>query len=224
MSQGDPRERLPQQPVTGDPGKVRLADPLSALPIHQGRSSAHELAHQDLDRLRRDLLATLDRCDALGADAPQATDAPGFEAAADAAIEATTALLDYEDRLPLLLDAPRHRLSVRLVRAAGWLAVGVAVLLAMLLLVRASPQHWWSWLWLVPLLGMLAGGGLAVRAAVHPPGGEHVRQRIGALLLLGAVALAPLAVLGALGAWAVLPWLVLLVLGPTIVIRNGPQT
>ena len=88
-----------------------------------------------------------ERLDALR---PLAPDSEGYLKAATQVLEATAELIEYEERLPLLIDEPRHRLSVAVVRWSGVATAGVAGLLAL-----ATIPGWISWWWLALLLPVL---------------------------------------------------------------------
>jgi hypothetical protein len=129
---------------------------------------------------------------------------PGYDDSARAVIEQTFALIDLEERLPLLLDEARRELSVRVVRWAGLGSSVVVVLCAV-----AAAVGWVSRWWL-PLLALLLPATLWLLVVpVSPPGDRHSAQRVGAALIAAAAAITPLVITGVLGMWAVV--LVLLV-------------
>jgi hypothetical protein len=108
----------------------------------------------------------------------------------DDVIQAASELIDYEERLPLLLDQAPRRLSLQIVRWSGVVATAVGFSLAVAAIVGWLPR-WW----LVPVLLALAAGLFLLRMPVHPPCDEHVSLRPGAVLIAsGTLAIAVCAV------------------------------
>jgi hypothetical protein len=106
---------------------------------------------------------------------------PGAEAygrATDAVIEAATKLIDYEERLPLLLDQAPRRRSLLIVRWAGMVPTAVGVSLAV-----AALAGWVSRWWLLVVILLVAAATVLLRLPVHPPGERHLVLRPGAVLV-----------------------------------------
>lgn len=106
---------------------------------------------------------------------------PGAEAygrATDAVIEAATRLIDYEERLPLLLDQAPRRLSLLIVRWSGMVPAAVGVSLGV-----AAVAHWVPRLWLLAVVVLFAAAAVLLRLPVHPPGDRHLVLRPGAVLV-----------------------------------------
>lgn len=101
-----------------------------------------------------------------------------YSQAADAVIQATTDLIDYEERLPLLLDQAPRRLSLLIVRWSGVVsaAVGVALLVAVL---AGWLPRWWLPIVVVPF----GAAAQLLRMPVPAPGGRHLLIRPGSLLV-----------------------------------------
>src|SRR4051794_40953845 len=99
------------------------------------------------DRVRERLAALR----ATGLRSPGPADDDGREAATDAVIEATTALIDYEEHLPALLDRAPHRLSLQVVRWSGVLTAAVGASLAVAA-VAGWVARWWVLVALLPCL------------------------------------------------------------------------
>jgi hypothetical protein len=128
---------------------------------------------------------------------------PGAEEyapATDAVINAARELIEYEERLPILLDRQPRRLSLLIVRWSGVVtaAIGVSVGIAA---VAGWSSHWW----LLLALPLIAAAATLLWMPVHPPQGAHLALRPGALgVAVGAM-------VGAIGAIAPLPfWVVCL--------------
>jgi hypothetical protein len=105
---------------------------------------------------------------------------PGAEAygrATDAVIEAATALIDYEERLPLLLDQAPRRLSLLIVRWSGLVPTAVGLSLTV-----AAVSGWLSRWWLLMVILLFAVGAVLLRVPVPVPGQQHLTVRPGALL------------------------------------------
>jgi hypothetical protein len=106
---------------------------------------------------------------------------PGSEKytqAADAVIRATTELIDYEERLPLLLDQAPRRLSLLIIRWSGVVsaAVGVALLVAVL---AGWLPRWWLPIVVVPF----GAAAQLLRMPVPAAGGRHPALRPGSVLI-----------------------------------------
>jgi hypothetical protein len=153
-----------------------------------------------------------ERLDALR---PLAPDTDGYVRAAAAVLEATAELIEYEERLPVLVDEPRHRLSLATVRWAGVATAAVALVLALCIVPGWIPV-WWLAL-LVPLLVV---GLRMLRLPVHPPGGPHTVQRTGALLVGAAAPVTVLVVSNAVTAWAAAATVALVAAGTAYLVRE----
>lgn len=120
----------------------------------------------------------------------------------DAVIEATTALIDYEEQLPVLLDRAPRRLSLQVVRWSGVVATALGVSLGM-----AAVIGWTSRWWLLAAILPCLAGAVLLRTPVPRPREDHLSLRPGAaavasgsaLTTVGAVARLPVA-LGVAGA------------------------
>ncbi|MCD5314619.1 hypothetical protein [Kineosporia babensis] len=104
-------------------------------------------------------------------------DRPSLAEATDAVIAATRELINYERRLPMLLDAQPRLLSLRIVRWSGVLAAAVAAGL----LVTALAGGIARW-WVLPALISGGAGYLLLRLPVHPPGDRHESLRPGSVV------------------------------------------
>ena len=159
------------------------------------------------------LQATIrERLDALR---PLVPDSDGYARAAAAVLEATAELIEYEERLPLLIDEPRHRLSLSTVR---WAGVGTAAVAAVLGL--CVVPGWVSAWWLALLVPVLLVGLRLVWLPVHPPGGPHAEQRIGAVFVAASSPVTVLAVSGLVTPWAAAGTVVLVGLGSAYLLRD----
>jgi len=189
---------------------VELECPYGYDPTDRGRGVAeHEDRIADLQGVIRE------RHEALGA--TPAGD-PGYPEAASRVLDATFDLIAFEERLPLLLDEPRRRSSLLAVRSAGWLAIAVAVAVG-LATIPGWIERWWLLL-LVPMA--LLGVGLQF-VRVRPPGGRHLEQRTGAVLIGLAVVPVPLLATGVVSAWAVLAVIAVAAAGALRILRVGTQ-
>jgi len=107
---------------------------------------------------------------------------PGSEAhtkATDAVIQATTKLIDYEERLPLLLDRAPRRLSLLIVRWSGMVPTGVGVSVTV-----AALAGWVSRWWLLMVIVLLVAAILLLRLPVYPPGDDrHLTLRPGSIVV-----------------------------------------
>jgi hypothetical protein len=153
-----------------------------------------------------------ERLDALR---PLAPDSDGYVRAAAKVLEATAELIEYEGRLPLLIDEPRHRLSVAVVRWSGIATAAVAGLLAL-----ATVPGWISWWWLALLLPVLLAGLRMLWLPVHPPGGPHADQRIGAAVVAASSPVTVLATTGAVTPWAAAATVVMVTAGLGYMVRE----
>jgi hypothetical protein len=159
------------------------------------------------------LQATIrERLDALR---PLVPDSDGYARAAAAVLEATAELIEYEERLPVLIDEPRHRLSLSTVR---WAGVGTAAVAAVLGL--CVVPGWVSAWWLALLVPVLLVGLRLVWLPVHPPGGPHAEQRIGAVFVAASSPVTVLAVSGLVTPWAAAGTVVLVGLGSAYLLRD----
>ena len=146
---------------------------------------------------------------------PLAPDSDGYVKAAAQVLEATAELIEYEERLPLLIDEPRHRLSVAVVRWSGIATAAVAGLLAL-----ATIPGWISWWWLALLLPVLLAGLRMLWLPVHPAGGRHADQRLGAAVVGASSPVTVLATTGAVTPWVAVVTVVMVVAGLGYVVRE----
>jgi hypothetical protein len=105
---------------------------------------------------------------------------PGAEAhgrAIDAVIEATTTLIDYEERVPLLLDQAPRRLSLLIVRWSGLVPTAVGLALTVAAVADGLPR-WW----LLVVIVLFAVAAVLLRLPVPGPGKRHLALRPGALI------------------------------------------
>jgi hypothetical protein len=123
---------------------------------------------------------------------PHGPDSDGYARAAAQVLEATAELIEYEEKLPLLIDEPRHRLSLATVRWAGAVTAGVALVLAL-----CVAPGWISPWWLALLVPVGLVGLRMIRLQVHPAGGPHREQRIGAAVVGASSPVTALCVSGA---------------------------
>jgi hypothetical protein len=131
---------------------------------------------------------------------PLTPESEQYEPATEAVIEAARELINYEERLPILLDRAPRRLSLLIVRWSGVViaAIGVSVGIA-------AVADWTSRWWLLLALPVIAAATVLLLMPVPPPQGDHLAFRP------GAVAAAVGALVGAVGAVARLPfWVVCL--------------
>jgi hypothetical protein len=153
-----------------------------------------------------------ERLDALR---PLVPDSDGYARAAAAVLEATAELIEYEERLPVLVDEPRHRVSVNAVRWGGAGTAAVAALLALCVL-----PGWVSVWWLALLVPLVLVGLWLVRLPVHPPGGPHQQQRVGAVLVGASSPVTALAVSGLVPAWAAVATVAMVGAGGAYLVRD----
>jgi hypothetical protein len=105
---------------------------------------------------------------------------PGAEAygrATDAVIEAATALIDYEERVPLLLDQAPRRLSLLIVRWSGLVPTAVGLALTV-----AAVAGWLPRWWLLMVVALVVVAAVLLRLPVPGPGQAHLALRPGALV------------------------------------------
>lgn len=161
------------------------------------------------------LQATIrERLDALR---PLPPESDGYARAAAAVLEAAAELIQYEERLPVLVDEPRHKLSVTTVR---WVGAGTLAL-ALPLALCVGPG--WVSVWWLALLAPLALVGVAMlRLDVHPPGGPHHVQRVGALLVGASAPVTVLAVSGLTPPWVAVGTVLLAGAGGFLLQRDPP--
>jgi len=149
----------------------------------------HEAEISRLQSRLGDLLATLEST------GPRA---PGYDDAADETFAAAQELIDYEARVPALLDEQPRRISLIVLRAAGaatmLLAAGIA------LSVIPGGRSWW---WLLAAIALAVAGARLLATRVRRTG--HERQR-GPAVLVAAGALA-----AAVGAAGLAPFVLLVV-------------
>jgi hypothetical protein len=153
-----------------------------------------------------------ERLDALR---PLVPDTEGYARVAAQVLEATAELIEYEERLPLLIDEPRHRLSVAVVRWSGVATTAVAGVLAL-----ACIPGWVATWWLALLLPVAFVGLGMLRLPVHPPGGPHVEQRNGAAVVGSSSPLTALAVSGLVTEWVAIASVLLVVGGVAYIVRR----
>ena len=146
---------------------------------------------------------------------PYRPGSPEHVEAAERVLAATEELIRYEERLPLLADAPDRRLSLRTVRWCGRVTAAAALLLTAAALAGWAPR-WW-----LALLLPVAAVGLRMEwLPVHGPGAPHVEQRRGAALVVAAVPFLVVAVTGAGSAWLAAPVPFLVLGGVLLLVRR----
>ncbi|GLY19117.1 hypothetical protein LWF15_15770 [Kineosporia rhizophila] len=109
---------------------------------------------------------------------PARRERPSLQEATDAVIAATRELINYERRLPMLMDAQPRRLSLLIVRWSGVLTAAVAGSVLLAALAGWLPR-WWA------LPALICGGAayLLLRLPVHPPGDRHESLRPGSVVV-----------------------------------------
>lgn len=149
--------------------------------------------------------------------APLDRRSPEFDTTATRVLDLADELVAFEARLPLLLDEPRRRLSLVLVRVAGAVAALTAGVPAVSAFRAGGLSGWWGVL-LVPLavVGVLVGV-----QRVKPVGGHHREQRTGACLAAAGTVAVVLVSLGVLPGWGLLPGAVLELAG-LVLVFGGP--
>jgi hypothetical protein len=120
---------------------------------------------------------------------PVAPDSREYVDVARRVLDATAELIEYEERLPLLVDEGPQRISALTLRWAGWFTAAAALALTL-----AVIPGWIELPWLALTLPLLLIGARMPFLPVHPPNGPHLRQRIGAALVAAAVPVALFAV------------------------------
>jgi hypothetical protein len=153
-----------------------------------------------------------ERLDALR---PHGPDSAEYARVAASVLEATAELIEYEEKLPILIDEPRHRLSLATVRWGGLATAGVAAVLALCAL-----PGWISWWWLALLVPVALVGLRMLRLPVHPSGGPHRTQRIGGALVSASSPVTALAVTGAAPAYLAAASVVLVGAGGAYLVRD----
>lgn len=148
---------------------------------------------------------------------PVPPDSREYPAAAAAVLQATAELIEYEERLPFLVDQEPHRTSVLVVRWCGWATAAVALLLTL-----AVAPGWVALPWLALLLPLLLLGARLPFMPLHPPGGRHERQRVGAVAVVAALPFVALAALGATTPWVAAVAVLLVVAGLWQLVRDVP--
>jgi hypothetical protein len=114
-----------------------------------------------------------ERLDALRPIAPGSEE---YEPASDAVIEAATELINYEERLPVLLDRAPRRLSLLIVRWSGVVTAAIGLSLGV-----AAVAGWSSRWWLLLVIPLITAAATLLLSPVHPPQGAHLALRPGAL-------------------------------------------
>jgi hypothetical protein len=136
---------------------------------------------------------------------------PGSESytvAADAVIKAAGELIDYEERLPLLLDQAPRRMSLLIVRWSGLAPAAVGLSLLIGAVVGWLP-HWW-----LPTVVALFGAAVQLlRMPVPAPCEPHVGLRPGAVLVAAGALVIGIGAAVRLPVWIAGLGLVLLLVG-----------
>jgi hypothetical protein len=153
-----------------------------------------------------------ERLDALR---PHGPDSDEYARAAASVLEATAELIEYEERLPFLIDEPRHRISLATVRYGGAVTAGVAGVLAL-----CAVPGWISWWWLALLVPVAVVGLLMLRVPVHPAGGPHREQRVGAVVVAASSPVTALTVGGVVPVYAAALSVVMVGAGGALVVRD----
>lgn len=133
---------------------------------------------------------------------------PGHEAyaaASDAVIEAATELIDYEERLPALLDRAPRRLSLLIVRWSGVVTAALGASLGV-----AAVAGWTSRWWLPAVLPVLAAAAVLLRLPVRQ---AHLTRRPGSLVIAGGALVIAVAAVAGLPVWVAGTGLLLLAAG-----------
>jgi hypothetical protein len=126
----------------------------------------------------------------------------------DDVIRAANNLIEYEARLPLLLDQGPRRLSLLIVRWSGVFCVAVGFSLAI-----AAVAGWLPRWWLLPVVLTLAASVVLLRMPVHPPRGEHVSLRPGAVLMASGALVVAVCAVARLPFWGLLVGVAAMVAG-----------
>ncbi|MFG3710390.1 hypothetical protein [Micromonospora sp. NPDC047730] len=131
---------------------------------------------------------------------------------------ATTQLLDFEARIPLLIDEQRRQISSRVVYAAGGAAAA-----AMLVMGGLIVAGWFSRWYLAPVIVV---GLVAVVITLSEPHAQRLGHRsraVGALISVACAALVVVAVLRVLSAFWLLALLPLLVMALVCWLYDGTE-
>jgi hypothetical protein len=128
---------------------------------------------------------------------PHGPDSDDYARAAAQVLEAAAELIEYEEKLPVLIDEPRHRLSLATVRWAGLATAAIALVLAL-----CAVPGWISSWWLLLLVPVALVGLRMIRLPVHPAGGPHREQRVGAVVVGASCPVTALTVTGAVPVYA----------------------
>ena len=118
--------------------------------------------------------------------------------ATDAVIEAATELINYEERLPILLDRAPRRLSLLIVRWSGVVTAAIGASLGV-----AAVAGWSSRWWLLLVIPLIAAAATLLVIPVHPPQGPHQALRPGALGVAVGAAVAAVGAVARLSLWVV---------------------
>jgi hypothetical protein len=117
----------------------------------------------------------------------------------DQVIAVATELINYEERLPVLLDQGPRRSSLLIVRWSGVVAFAVGLSLAV-----AAVARWLPPWWLFPVVLSFAAAALLLRLPVHPPCGEHLSLRPGSVLIAAGTLLIAVCAAARFPFWALL--------------------
>jgi hypothetical protein len=128
--------------------------------------------------------------------------------ATDAVIEATTELINYEERLPVLLDRAPRRLSLLIVRWSGIVTAAIGTSLGL-----AAVVGWSSRWWLLLVIPLITAAVLLLWMPVPPPQGEHLLVRPGSLTVAVGALIAAIGTVGRLPIWLVALGLLMIVAG-----------
>lgn len=122
--------------------------------------------------------------------------APGYEPAVDDVMSAAQALLDYEERVPQLLDQRPRQITLFLLRGCGAASMALAAGIALGVVPGGKPG-WWL---LIAVVLAVAGARLLTSRVVRGQS-EHVRQRPPAVLIATGAVAAVVADLGLATTW-----------------------
>jgi hypothetical protein len=147
---------------------------------------------------------------------PHGPDSDDYARAAAQVLEATAELIEYEEKLPFLIDEPRHRLSLATVRWAGVATAAIALVLALCVV-----PGWIGRWWLLLLVPIALVGLRMIRLPVHPAGGPHREQRVGAILVGASSPVTALTVSGAVPAYAAVLSVALVGAGGAYLVRQA---
>jgi hypothetical protein len=146
---------------------------------------------------------------------PLAPESDGYVRAAASVLEATAELIDYEERLPVLVDEPRRRLSVAVVRWSGIVTVATAVLLGL-----CTIPGWVTYWWLALLVPVALVGLRLLLMPVPPAGGPHAELRVGAAVIAASSPVTVLAAAGVVSRWAAVATVVMVGVGIGLLSRD----